>query len=247
MNLIGFFVKLHINLCRLFNTKAIVQEERLWCYLTNSWGDKRVHTFPKGVCPIMNVIAWLEYELAYYDSAIHRFNHYTTRTPPVPLEFETAYSNARVLHVSHPGGYPSDESQFLVISYSILAISLSPFGRGGFYEVSTHVGNLMPNPFNIYIYIYTYNLFIAFNTWCDYNAILSCKWSDSWWKVWLFELSWFPIIKIYSCNILTFDPAINRGTGASGRRYQGITLTVDGLNWVQMRRSQEAGGRQTMI
>ena len=30
----------------------------------------------------MNVIAWLEYELAYYDSAVHRFNHYTTRTPP---------------------------------------------------------------------------------------------------------------------------------------------------------------------
>ena len=30
----------------------------------------------------MNVIARLENELAYYDSAIHRFNHYTTRTPP---------------------------------------------------------------------------------------------------------------------------------------------------------------------
>ena len=31
----------------------------------------------------MNIIARLEYELAYYDSAIHRFNHYTTRTPPL--------------------------------------------------------------------------------------------------------------------------------------------------------------------
>ena len=30
----------------------------------------------------MIVIARLEYELAYYDSAVHRFNHYTTRTPP---------------------------------------------------------------------------------------------------------------------------------------------------------------------
>ena len=30
----------------------------------------------------MNVIARLEYELAYYDHAVHRFNHYTTRTPP---------------------------------------------------------------------------------------------------------------------------------------------------------------------
>ena len=30
----------------------------------------------------MNVIARLEYELAYYDSTVHGFNHYTTRTPP---------------------------------------------------------------------------------------------------------------------------------------------------------------------
>ena len=30
----------------------------------------------------MNVIARLEFELAYYDSAVHRFNHYATRTPP---------------------------------------------------------------------------------------------------------------------------------------------------------------------
>ena len=51
----------------------------------------------------------------------------------------------------------------------------------------------------------------------------------------------------HNCNILTFDPAINRGTGASGQRYQSITLTVDGLNWVQMQHSQEAGGRQAMI
>ena len=40
-----------------------------------------VHTFPKGIFPKVNVIARLEYELAYYDSAVHRFNHYTTRTP----------------------------------------------------------------------------------------------------------------------------------------------------------------------
>ena len=46
------------------------------------------------------------------------------------------------------------------------------------------------------------------------------------------------------CNILTSDPAIDQETGAPARRYQGITLTVDGLNWVQMRRSQEAGGRK---
>ena len=54
-------------------------------------------------------------------------------------------------------------------------------------------------------------------------------------------------LSLEDCNILTFDPAVNQGTGASGRRYQGITLTVDGSNWVQMRRSQEAGGWHTMI
>ena len=37
--------------------------------------------FPKGICPKVNVIARLELELAYYDSEVHRFNHYTTRTP----------------------------------------------------------------------------------------------------------------------------------------------------------------------
>ena len=40
-----------------------------------------IHTFPKGICPKVNVIARLEFELAYYDFAVHRFNHYTTRTP----------------------------------------------------------------------------------------------------------------------------------------------------------------------
>ena len=33
----------------------------------------------------MNVIALLEFELAYFNSAVHRFNYYTTRTPLVYL------------------------------------------------------------------------------------------------------------------------------------------------------------------
>ena len=70
-------------LFRLFNAKAILREEQYWCYLTHSWQDKGVHTFPKGICPKVNVIARLEYEFAYYDSAVHRFNHYTTRTPHI--------------------------------------------------------------------------------------------------------------------------------------------------------------------
>ena len=50
-------------------------------YLTLSWEDKGVHTFPKGIRAKVNVIALLEFELAYNDSAVQYFNHYTTRTP----------------------------------------------------------------------------------------------------------------------------------------------------------------------
>ena len=40
-----------------------------------NWEDKWVYTFPKGICPKVNVIVRLEFELAYYDSAVQRFNH----------------------------------------------------------------------------------------------------------------------------------------------------------------------------
>ena len=53
-------------------------------------------TFPKGICPKVNVIARLEYELAYYDSAVHRFTHYATRTPP-PIFFEKDFNSALYL------------------------------------------------------------------------------------------------------------------------------------------------------
>ena len=38
--------------------------------------------FPRGICPKVNVIARLEFELAFYDFAVHHFNYYTTRTHP---------------------------------------------------------------------------------------------------------------------------------------------------------------------
>ena len=66
----------------LFNAKAILVEEQLWYYLTHSSEDKGVHTFPKGICLKVNVIAPLEFKLAYYNSAGHCFNHYTMRTLP---------------------------------------------------------------------------------------------------------------------------------------------------------------------
>ena len=46
-----------------------------------------------GICPKLNVIARLEYELAYYDFAVHRFNHYITRTPPKTVQcFRNVYN-----------------------------------------------------------------------------------------------------------------------------------------------------------
>ena len=37
---------------------------------------------PKGIYPKMNLVAWLEFELAYYNSAVQHFNNYTTMSSP---------------------------------------------------------------------------------------------------------------------------------------------------------------------
>ena len=81
-------VQWYINLCRLFNAKAILLEEQQWYYVTHSWEDKGVHTFPKSICPKVNVIARVDFELPHNNSAVHRFNHYTTRTPKEEEEEE---------------------------------------------------------------------------------------------------------------------------------------------------------------
>ena len=41
-------------------------------------GIRKVIPFPKGVSPKVNVIARLEFELAYYDVTIQNVSHYTT-------------------------------------------------------------------------------------------------------------------------------------------------------------------------
>ena len=45
----------------------------------------------------MNVIARLEYKLAYYDSAVHCFNYYTPRTPPCKtcVEYLRQWTNSK--------------------------------------------------------------------------------------------------------------------------------------------------------
>ena len=47
----------------------------------------------------MNVITRLEYELAYYDSAVYRFNHYTTRIPPFVVFIEFSFCSVFCLFV----------------------------------------------------------------------------------------------------------------------------------------------------
>ena len=89
---LGWFLW-HINHCRLFNTKSsfIDNTHMLAGELKKLWDMKVIVLFvvsmvtAKGICPKVNVIARLEYELTYYDSAVHRFNHYTTRKPPSDL------------------------------------------------------------------------------------------------------------------------------------------------------------------
>ena len=65
----------------LFNAKAIFAEEQQWYYLTYSWwGDKGVHTFPKGIGPKVNTIARLKFEL-YFTAAVQHFSYYAMGTP----------------------------------------------------------------------------------------------------------------------------------------------------------------------
>ena len=42
-----------------------------------------VKPFSRGICTKVKVIARLDSEQAYYDSAVYRLNYYTTRTPPI--------------------------------------------------------------------------------------------------------------------------------------------------------------------
>ena len=45
-------------------------------YFKHNSEDKGFPTFYKGTCPKKNIIAWLEFEHAYNDSAVHRCNYF---------------------------------------------------------------------------------------------------------------------------------------------------------------------------
>ena len=53
-----------------------------------------------GICPKVNMIVRLEFELAYYIPAVLDFSHFTSRTPPKDFSFERLiyYSLKRAHH-----------------------------------------------------------------------------------------------------------------------------------------------------
>ena len=44
-------------------------------------GDKRIHDFLKDIYPKVAVIAWLDFELAYYDVVARHASHYAKGNP----------------------------------------------------------------------------------------------------------------------------------------------------------------------
>ena len=68
----------HINHNGLFNARAfLIQEQQ---YLTHCWMDNEVHTFANSTNPKVNVIARLEFDLAYFEGGVQNFSHYTMET-----------------------------------------------------------------------------------------------------------------------------------------------------------------------
>ena len=56
------------------------------------------HAFPKSIKPKLNFITLLEFELAYYDVAVLHVSHYTTRFP-LPFVFGCVELSRMSAHV----------------------------------------------------------------------------------------------------------------------------------------------------
>ena len=69
----------------LLNAKAILVEEQKWYCLSKSKEDKAVHTIPKSLK--VNVMARLEFELAYYDFTLQHVRYYTLLNFTVIMSF----------------------------------------------------------------------------------------------------------------------------------------------------------------
>ena len=104
----------------LFNAKAIILEEQQW------WEDKRVHAFSKGICPKVNVIARLEFELA-----VQRFNHYNTWTPRMHIYI--------YIYISSYSSSSSSSCRIsLTLSRHFSLLFIASCRSSGLHPVSTH-------------------------------------------------------------------------------------------------------------
>ena len=77
----------HIRILVVFLDLYILQQQ--WDYLNHSSWDIWVHISLKGISPKVNVKAQLEFELAYFETAVQHFNYYITVTHP-PINKYTA-------------------------------------------------------------------------------------------------------------------------------------------------------------
>ena len=128
----------------LFNAESIILGQQ-WLYLTHRWEDKGVHTFPKGVCPKVNVIARLEFELAYYDSALLHHGD-------IQKDRQTFILVIYFIYLFAVGGGEMNKLWGTFLKWKkLIYISLSKKDGLvcfiGFYGISTLVGYLTPNPF----------------------------------------------------------------------------------------------------
>ena len=69
----------------MLNGISTFLERRQWYYLTHSRKDKKVYAFPESISLKVNLIARLEFELAYYDVVVQHVNHNTTETLPLGM------------------------------------------------------------------------------------------------------------------------------------------------------------------
>ena len=58
----------------LLNTKATIVKQQ-WYYLANSWNPSGVPIFRKVISPKVNVIAQMEFELAYLEATVRHVVH----------------------------------------------------------------------------------------------------------------------------------------------------------------------------
>ena len=109
-----FFAKWHINLHGLFNTKPIhVERTILRVILSNPLLESSY--LSKGISPKVNVLAWQEFELAYYDVAVLHVSHNAAKTPSLFVLDSNKqldkYPNAQILNGTFKPGVPRSSTQ----------------------------------------------------------------------------------------------------------------------------------------